>query len=125
MSLDWRFTNQEVYDALPKSLTENSITSSLIWATLAVHIGEIKESNIDEWIFRFKYLSRVNRIPSFIRDDDGNPVPYIPTRTQLSQRLGLWTNMSTMPRKKWIQKIAESIEIDIEREMKIEQEQAA
>ena len=46
MSLNWRFKDDAVFEALPKTDEERNITDSLIWGCMLVDLGEISEKNV-------------------------------------------------------------------------------
>lgn len=60
------------------------ITDAIIWATMAVDIGEIKESNYEEFYARLKMVEKVY-----------GGRPYQITLADLKRRIGLGTNVIT------------------------------
>ena len=82
--------------------TENekwhAVSDHLIWMTMAVDLGEISESNLDEWEFRLGLLQRINGADLGMK---GNPRIYI-TREDLENHIGLSTNVADLTRNQWL-----------------------
>ena len=91
MSLDWEFRNKEVWEALPKTDKESAVTDAIIWGTMSVGLGSIKEANIDTWIKRCHILDKIGS-PIGQRAEEDGIVSWSPTREDLEKRIGLVTN---------------------------------
>ena len=109
MPLNWKFTDKEVYDAIPDTTEEWNMTERIILATMSVDLGDIKEKNIDEWLFRIRFLVKVG---VWYGDE--------PTVEDLQKRIGLHTNICDMTRSKWIKKRVAYIEREIQENVKRE-----
>jgi hypothetical protein len=82
-----------------------SVTNHLIWATMIIDIGEIKASNIGEWLFRLTAMARI------YQDDTHAKV----TREMLEQHIGLSTNVSNKTRAAFLKDAAKRLERECER----------
>ena len=117
MSLNWRFTNQEVYDALPKTQAEHEITNIFIWGSMSLMLGEITEKNIEEWIFRSMVMDMIDSPIGHSRKGD-KVDGFIPTVEQLRARIGLCTNASVRTRAGFMKEVAKRLERDCSRSAK-------
>lgn len=78
------------------------VTDSLIWKTMAVDLGIIKEDNIDEWVWRLQFLQALDGAE--FSDGEGNEA-YI-TRQDVEDHIGLRTNVINKTRKQFLEKLA-------------------
>lgn len=101
MSLDWD-VSECTFDRDSERQTGNA--ERLIWQTLAVDLGSIKEKNLSEWVFRMAVLKILN---NRINDSFG-PV----TEEFLRPYIGLCTNVSTTTRAKFMNKCKDTIQRD-------------
>lgn len=88
-------------------------TYALVWGAMTLCIGSIRNNNIDEWDFRVQFLERLN-IDWATMWDGEKSVPVYPTREQIADHVGLGTNVSTMARRKWMNQVVRSLELEIE-----------
>ena len=93
MSLDWDISDC-TFDRDSDLHLANA--DRLIWETLAVDLGSIKEKNLSEWVFRCAVIKILN---NRINDSFG-PV----TEEFLRPYIGLCTNVSTTSRAKFMKK---------------------
>lgn len=87
MALNWNVENCKNY----KQLIEEPnwvITNALIWATMAVRLGEITKHNVDEFHRRLNLIEKKNG--TFL-SQGGQPL-FIP-KTEVKKRIGLHTNV--------------------------------
>ena len=101
MSLDWDIS-ECTFDR--DSDLQVNTADRLIWQTLAVDLGSIKEKNLSEWVFRCAVIKRLN---SNIHDTFG-PV----TEDFLRPYIGLCSNVSTISRAKFMKKCMNMLERD-------------
>lgn len=88
----------------------NPVTNALIWATMAVGIGEITEKNVEEFYTRLHvweialgpYLSDT--------DKDGNRKPYLMTPTDVQNHIGLVANVAYESTAKFRAKVMRNLE---------------
>jgi hypothetical protein len=80
------------------------VTHALIWATMAVDLGEITSKNIDEWMFRLEALELIGSA-IMTRWEGEKPFPHTPARHELQQRIGLRTNVADITRAQFLNKI--------------------
>lgn len=80
--------------------TMRGITHTLIFATIAVDLGEITAKNVDEWLFRMQCIARV------YNDEGWANI----TREQLTDHIGLSTNVSNRTRKQFMGKMGTALE---------------
>lgn len=95
------------------------ITDSLIWATMALGLNEITESNVDEWEARYA-LAYATRWLGPLSVWNGQPVGpngenahcfterYI-TRADLEQHIGLYTNANVESASAWRKRVVERL----------------
>lgn len=113
MSLNWDST--KCNPAEPVDDNDFNSRECMIWGSVAVDIGEITEKNIDEWVFRLRFLDRLGR------GITNTPVP----ESVVRRWIGLKMNVVTEPRKKWMKKRLDRLERDVEYAIKNEAVQAA
>lgn len=116
MALHYDFTKVEGIDELHEQEDERGISHSLVWATLAVGIGDLNEENLKEFYIRLKYLERDGAFMT------GNDEPIYFTLEMLRKRIGLHTNAGYENRSAWKKRqskyMLDNIERDVEKEMK-------
>lgn len=78
----------------------SGLTHNLIWATIAVDLGEITAKNVDEWRFRLNCIALVYGDPSWAEI----------TREDIAAHIGLSTNVSSRTRKQFVAKMATALE---------------
>lgn len=107
MSLNWNVSKVANHDTVCFTQPDEdgnremrSLTNTLIWATIAVDLGSIKATNIDEWLFRLQGLA--------IAYGDSGWADI--TRAELQAHIGLSTNVVDTTRAKFVTKIAKAIE---------------
>ena len=101
MSLDWDIS-ECTFDRDSDRHLANA--DRLIWQTMAVDLGSIKEKNLSEWVFRCAVIKILNHR---IHDSFG-PV----TEEFLRPYIGLCTNVSTTSRAKFMKKCMNRLERD-------------
>lgn len=120
MSLNWSLTKIKDHKTVCYEYREKSaeygifesgdcmkaLTDALIWATMAVDIGEITEKNAEEFHWRVKELEETYNQP-FLRylDDNGEVQKRPITLEEVRAHIGLSTNVMTISRKQWIAKM--------------------
>lgn len=101
MSLNWDCNR--CANPTPADDNESGGRECLIWGSLALDLGEITDKNVDEWMFRFKFLETV-----------GRSITNVPmTRSVVERWVGMRTNVITLTRKKWMKRVTEQIERDV------------
>lgn len=108
MSLDWNITKVANKDTVcfnypegedgPRQLRQ--ITENLIWATIAVDLGNITAKNIDEWLVRLQIVARVS----------GSDTYTSILRSDLENHIGLSTNVTTCTRAGFLRKMTRCLE---------------
>ena len=101
MSLDWD-VSECTFDR--DSDLQVNTADRLIWQTMAVDLGSIKEKNLSEWVFRCAVIKILN---SNIHDTFG-PV----TEEFLRPYIGLCTNVISTSRAKFMNKCKDMLERD-------------
>lgn len=95
----------------------------LIWATMVVHLSSIKKANIDEWLLRLRMFEKSHGCIGTIcapveegEESDGSDgykmVGWKPTREELEQHIGLWTNVAPKTRAGFKKTFIEGLEQD-------------
>lgn len=95
-------------------------TNALIWGSIMVDMGSITVRNIDEWCFRIQFLRRVGIDWIQYFDDNDNIVGFYPSRCAVEDHIGLSTNVTTMTRAKWLNKIKRRLERETEQAIEAE-----
>ena len=84
MSLNWNVQKVDNYEEMQE--TESGITDAVVWLTMAVGIGEITETNVEEFAQRTALVQMLNG-PWLVRGI------YV-TEEMIRRRIGLYTNVS-------------------------------
>lgn len=127
MSLNWNIEKCKEVDEI-KSKGEWVITNTIIWATMPVAMGSITESNWREFLFRIKVIEKLagpfmnQAIPNTDPPEDGKVdlVPVLFTPEMIKKRIGLYTNVSTETRAKWMKGYVNNLFQNIDREIDTE-----
>jgi len=98
MSLNFQFTDKERFNKLTKE--EKQQNDCFIWWAMLYDLREITEKNIDEWLWRIKFATKING-PTYNKADG---TPYIPTKKEIEKRIGLTTNADKKTRNQFIAK---------------------
>ena len=121
MSLDWNVSNVPNYKERcwvdvpavnPRVSGEVRLaddTNALIWGSMMVDLGSITVKNIEEWCFRIEVLRWLD-IRWMEHFEGDTVVGYFPDRESVEDHIGLTTNVTTMTRAKWMNKIKRKIE---------------
>lgn len=104
MSLDWDC--EACANPLPADKEEAGIRTALIWATMGLSLGSIKEDNVDEWVFRIFHQQRLG-LDFLYLDKEVTPQE---VEGWVRRWIGMFTNVSTKPRKKWLKEMCEILE---------------
>jgi hypothetical protein len=91
MSLNWDATKVRDFDKLTDN--ERNTRESLIWATMAIGMGEITEENAQEFYSRLSLLEKVSGASRWFYDDDGEHVSVYFTPEDVKRFIGLTTNV--------------------------------
>lgn len=110
MSLDFDFTKmierlgKEEYDRLTDHPTvENQwhpVTDAIIWCSMTLDMKEIKEDNIAEWVWRYRFDAAVYGRSQLV----GHDGPIHLTEQDFRNHIGLKTNMPQKSRAAFISK---------------------
>lgn len=95
MSLNWSIEKCANWGAITpttKNGHEGVVTNTLIWAALSVKLGCITAVNVDEWV---KRLTALEELGGAFMYKDGEP--YSLTREDIERRVGMTTNVRTVP----------------------------
>lgn len=102
MPLNWRFTDEKRFKAIPKD--ERCFNDCFVWAALFLDLRDITEKNAKEWVWRWTFGNKLNG-PYFYRmKDNKRQEPFVPTLADVKKRIGLTTNVSTRTRRQFIDK---------------------
>lgn len=106
MSLNWgieKVANWEKISMAEENGIEGAKTRNLVWATMAVDMGEITAKNVDEFWRRFAPKAAdytVRWITPGVNDGESTITEHPITREDIVRRIGMWTNVATIgPRK--------------------------
>jgi hypothetical protein len=108
MSLNW---NIEKCANWKKLGTKQNwpVTNALIWATMAVQMGEITQRNFEEFYRRLNIIESKNGTFLNRPGADGEYEPYFITKADVVKRIGLRTNVGITSKSHfdaWIKKKA-------------------
>jgi hypothetical protein len=92
------------------------LTKCIVFSTLAIGLSEITANNVDEWVFRSTLLHSVGRAV-ITRGGKSSAL----TRAEIVRHIGLTTNATTCTRKRFLKKLIECIEREIERKCRQEE----
>ncbi len=119
MSLDWSIDRVKDYKTRCWVAAEKKgrvkladDTDFLVWATMVVDLGSITKTNWPEWAFRLQVLKQCQYPLSHTYSKDGGTSEYWLTIQQIKDHIGMGTNVTTLPRGKWLRKILKRIEND-------------
>jgi hypothetical protein len=123
MALNWNLSKIANNDAVCFSYTDGDngprrlrqITENLIWATIAVDLGEITAKNVDEWRFRLNCIALVYADASWAEI----------TREDIAKHIGLSTNVSSRTRKQFVAKMAKALEREAADKVRYETQESA
>lgn len=111
MSLDWNTNRCD--PPLPKDSDDAALRTTLVWASMAVDLGDITAKNIDEWMFRLYFQETAGMDYISLGDMTQDDV-----RAGLVRWTGLSTNVQTLTRKKWLAKEMNLLERRVERSIR-------
>lgn len=109
MSLNFNYSKCVDSDQLVNPVKHDEmhpVTHFMIWNMMAIDMSVITKENVDEVWFRTK-LNMLITDCCAASYNDGNDKPLVriwPTREDVVRHIGLSTNVSTMTRKKWLEK---------------------
>lgn len=107
MSLNWDSSRCNAGDT-PANEVENGWRECLIFGSICIDIGVITDENVDEVLFRYRFLEQIGRSITT------SPM----TREAIQRWVGLRTNVINMTRAKWVNKITKRLAEEVERETK-------
>lgn len=82
----------------------------MIWGSVFTDMGEITEKNVDEWVFRIRFLEEIGASVS------KEPIPNL--EGLVRRWIGLKMNVFTETRRKWMNKRMKRVEQDVIRNIK-------
>lgn len=94
-------TSPETRNAPEGQQRWHPVTDALIWMTMVVDMNEITEKNVDEWSFRIGIMQKVRGTPEFA----GGIGSFFITRKDLTDHIGLRTNVGNKSRSRFLAKI--------------------
>ena len=106
MALNWDMKKVHDIEELHSSDYEWAVTESIIFSTMAIDLGSISDSNLDEWQFRIAVYQNLH---GAIMRIDGKP--FYVTMAHIERRVGLKVNVVDIPRSKWIKKVTDNMSI--------------
>jgi hypothetical protein len=112
MSLNW--STEKCNPPLPQNDGEQATQFALAFACIGTDLGEIKKSNIDEWLFRI-YASKQIGVPML---DIPNEWTVAETRQVLERWIGLSANVITKTRKQWLRRLSAILEEEVMRNLR-------
>jgi hypothetical protein len=118
MSLDWDST--KCSPPLPQTDDEKHDRNTLVWGAMAVDLGRITDSNVEEWVFRLFYQRDAGL--DYISLGELKPSE---VRAMVNRWIGLRTNVLTLTRKQWVKKCADLMERRTMELVRVEEEQPA
>jgi len=106
MSLDWDITNCKNMQALQEEENgEWAITNALIWTTMHTDMGAITSKNATQFYARTKVVELFTPLVSKFNEVTDERENYPISFEDITKRIGLSTNVCTVPITKWLKKI--------------------
>lgn len=116
--LTWSIRNIPNFESLLINGELSSVTKEIILSAMDIGLGTVTEENIDEWLIRLRISDTSS--PYYLPD----MMPPI-TRNDLTQHIGLTTNVSTTTRSAFMKVISKRIVSDAENHVKRQKENMA
>src|SRR6185369_4129324 len=105
MSLNYYYTKWTP----PQDDNERTAVDCLIWATMAVNMGEITEKNYKEFYARLHTIELLDGSYRVGVEDNGDKVRVYFTLEEVKRWIGLHTNVTTYPRTGFLKRVSKSI----------------
>lgn len=106
MSLDWDITNCKNMEALQEEENgEWAITNALIWTTMHTDMGGITSKNAVQFYARTKVVELFTPLVSKFNEVTDKREDYPISFEDITKRIGLSTNVCTLPITKWFKKM--------------------
>jgi hypothetical protein len=106
MSLQYDYTKCEK----PQDDNERMAIDCLIWATIAVCMGEITEKNYREFYARIHTIELLDSSFRLSTDDKGNQERVYYTLEEVKRWIGLKTNVTTLSRAGFLKRVSLAID---------------
>jgi hypothetical protein len=117
MSLDW--TTSKCNPPTPQTDQEKDDRTALIWGSRGVGLSRIKESNVEEWVWRMwhqkKTLDHIYLGEGTTPDD---------LRKWVTRWIGLGTNAPNQTRTQWLKRVSEALARETDRDVRKQEPQA-
>lgn len=106
MSLDWNITRVKNHEEIMSNNLQRQITEALIWASMAIDLGEITTNNVGEWWSRIS-THPANDVPSFTVYNPAKDYydDYTLTKADIERRIGLKTNVYSLNQRDYAAKL--------------------
>lgn len=88
----------------------NPVTTSLVWATIAVDLGEITEKNAAEFYARLAFVEKHDG-PFLTRGGEPRPI----TPQDVRAHIGLTANVSNKTRSQWMKRFLRDLDRHMDR----------
>lgn len=111
MSLDWSITDVKDWEAISmreENGLEATKTNALIWATMSVDLPGITAKNVDEFFWRLKVAEKYTGAFLY-KMVEGQQEDYFFTKEDIERRIGLSTNVATVPRTSWVARVVKNL----------------
>lgn len=112
MALQWDST--KCIPPEPVDDNDHNGRELMIWGSVFTDMGEITEKNVDEWVFRIRFLEEIGASVS------KEPIPGL--EGLVRRWIGLKMNVFTETRKKWMNKRMKRIEDKVVNDIKYPKE---
>ena len=99
MSLNWNIRSVREYEELVDGGRESAITEMLVWATMAIGLGDITEKNADEFYARVKLAEKLTGTFGWVEGKNYSLQP-----EDVQRRIGLSTNVTDEARSTWLKR---------------------
>ena len=103
MPLNWG--SEKCKPPLPQDETESAWRNLIVWGSLPLCLPRITEKNVEEWLWRAKFMDRICDpfdSPMCHRTGHTPSESTLVTKDILRRWIGLWTNAPYLPRKTWV-----------------------
>lgn len=105
---DWRPGFMDTYTVDEETGVKkrlNTVTNSLIWYCMSVHLHGITEKNYEEFFQRMQIVDRVTGGPMLSVTENGHIIPRPISLSEIKRHIGLSTNVGNIPRRQFMSKM--------------------
>lgn len=103
----------------------NSVLESVVFYCMFLDMEGVNEKNIDEFVFRFRFYTRLFSHLYYSTGENGEKKGFEITKDILKKLVGLSVNVCQKPRNEWVKHIVKNLSEEIERQIRKENSNAS